>query len=203
MKTLTLSLIACLGLALVFGLSTSTLAQEEKEPEYVGTAKCKVCHSKQKLGGAEFLLWEKGPHAKAYNSLETDEAKEIAAKAGVDPKSDQCLACHLTSKTLLESSPEKEGVGCEACHGPGSLYRTKKIMEDYEASIKAGMRRIKDKDGDADKTKANMEKLCRTCHGLEHIDKNPAAKDFSFDEFWAKIKHDPETLKKQFPEAFE
>ena len=62
------------------------------------------------------------------------------------------------------------------------------------------MRKFKGED--EKKTLKNIEALCRECHGLEHKDENPAAKEFKFKEMLAKIKHDEETLKKEFPDAF-
>ena len=180
-------------------------ANEEKEkPEFIGAKKCKLCHSKPKLGGAEYLKWEKGPHAKAYESLKTEEARKIGQQAGVaDPASDdKCLVCHITAHVFDTEEERAEGIGCERCHGPGSLYKSKKVMEDYEAAIAAGMRRIKGEN--EEETLKNIEKLCRECHGLEHKDKNPAAKEFKLDEATIKkVKHDEETLRAEFPEAFE
>jgi hypothetical protein len=190
-------------LAVTMLLAYASENKEEKKPEFIGSKKCKLCHSKPKIGGAEYLKWEKGPHAKAYESLKTEEAKEMAQQAGVaDPVTDdKCLVCHITAPVFDTEEKRAEGVGCERCHGPGSLYKSKKVMEDYEAAVAAGMRRLKGEN--EEETLKNIEKLCRECHGLEHKERNPAAKEFKFDEFSAKIKHDEETLKAEFPEAFE
>lgn len=206
MKRLTISL-TVVAFLVVSGLSMSAVQSQEKEDEkkfeYISAAKCKTCHSKPKMGGAEYLKWEKGKHAKAYESLLTERAKEIADQAGVASATDeQCLVCHITSMEIADK-PEivKEGVGCETCHGPGSEYRSMKVMKDYEESVKNGMT---DYHGETDEeTMKNIETQCRSCHGLEHKDTFPAAKEFNFKEAWAKIKHDEETLKKEFPEAFE
>lgn len=186
----------------LFILVPVTMAEEEK-PEYIGVGKCKKCHAKVKLGGVEHLKWEKMPHAQAYKTLFTEKAIEIAAEAGVvEPaSSEQCLKCHITTLTFTTPAQRAEGVGCERCHGAGPLYKSKKVMKDYEASIAAGMRRIKGKT--PEETFKNAEKLCRDCHGLEHKQENPAARAFVFAEYWAKLKHDEETLRKEFPEAFE
>jgi hypothetical protein len=44
------------------------------------------------------------------------------------------LGCHATG-----ASAELPGVQCEACHGPGSEYKSMKVMKDREASIAAGL----------------------------------------------------------------
>mgnify|MGYP001819881094 FL=1 len=43
------------------------------------------------------------------------------------------------------------GVGCEACHGPGSDYKSMKTMKDREASIAAGL-------------VVPNEETCNSCH---------------------------------------
>jgi hypothetical protein len=176
--------------------------EEKKKPEYIGVKKCKMCHSKAKMGGIEYLKWEKGSHAKAYEQLKSEESKAAGAEMGVeDPaSSEKCLACHITT-LKFENEDMRKGVGCERCHGPGSEYKSMSVMKDYEKSVAAGMTNFHNDEGKTDLAK--VEKLCRECHGLEHKDKNPFAKEFKFEEAWAKVKHDEETLKKEFPSEFE
>lgn len=194
------------GLFLVFVLAQTfqgAVFAQEKTPEYAGAKKCKMCHANVKLGGGvEYLKWEKASHSQAYATLSSEKAKELGAAKGVtDPaSSEKCLKCHITTLKFETPAKRAEGVGCETCHSPGSLYLKASVMKDYEASIAAGMRRIKGET--QEETLGNIETLCRQCHGLEHKDENPAAKEFHFEEYWAKIKHDEETLKKEFPEAY-
>lgn len=192
--------VVCVLLAV--SVVTAYAQSEKKEPEYIGVKKCKMCHSKAKMGGIEYLKWEKGLHAKAYETLKSDEAKELGAKLEVtDPANDdKCLECHITTLKFTDEEMRK-GVGCERCHGPGSEYKSMSVMKDYDKAVAAGMINYHNAEGKTDLAK--VEKLCRGCHGLEHKDKNPAAKEFKFEEAWAKIKHDEETLKKEFPSEFE
>ena len=74
--------------------------------DYVGSKKCKACHSKQ------YKSWAKGKKAHAVETLGADKAKA------------ECLSCHTTNG----SADLEAGVGCESCHGPGSDY--KKVMKD-------------------------------------------------------------------------
>ena len=69
--------------------------------------------------------WEDSGHGKATIDLETDKAKEYAAKLKIgDPmKSDLCLSCHVTAHgvsedRLLETFTGDQGIECEVCHGP-------------------------------------------------------------------------------------
>ena len=62
-----------------------------------------------------------------------------------------CLKCHATG-----ASADMPGVQCESCHGPGSDYKSMKVMKDHEASLAAGLV-IPD------------EATCLTCHtGAPH-----------------------------------
>jgi hypothetical protein len=193
-------LVGSLAIAVCLGFSLSAMAAD---PTFIGSSKCKMCHSKVKMGGAEYLKWQKGSHSKAFKTLATDAAKEMGAKIGVtDPATDEkCLKCHITDASIADNEKIRaEGVGCERCHGAGSAYKSKTVMSDYDKAIAAGMRKLKGEN--EEKTKKNIEALCRECHGLEHKDINPGAKEFKFKEQLAKMKHDEETLKKEFPDAF-
>ncbi|MFQ5752663.1 MAG: multiheme c-type cytochrome [bacterium] len=70
----------------------------------------------------------------------------------------------------------EDGVGCESCHGPGSAYKGRKVMQDLYA-------------GKLDKAKYGLvlptEKTCVQCHNEE----SPAYKEFKFKEMVAKIAH--------------
>lgn len=120
-----LMVIALLGLALMAFIAMVAVAQEAKEEakpeakkeatqaghEFVGAEKCaKVCHKDQ------FTSWLNTKHAKSFDVLSAEE-KGKAECAG---------ACHITGK--LADGTVLEGAQCEACHGPGSTYKSPKIM---------------------------------------------------------------------------
>lgn len=172
-------------LTMLFTLSLCSLilAQDKKEFEYTGVKACKPCHFTSK-SGAQYKIWEDGPHAKAYATLGTPEAKKIAKEKGIeDPqKADACLKCHVTAFGVPDKLKSKrltmeEGVGCEACHGPGSEYKGRKVMIDlYEGKLKAA---------DYGLIKPVTEEVCVSCHN----DENPTFKEFDFEEMAAKIAH--------------
>jgi len=85
--------------------------------EFVGVAKCKMCHKVQSTS------WLASKHAKAGDLLKPEEQK--------NPK---CTECHMTGKAA-----EHPGVQCEACHGAGKDYMTMKVMKDPAASAAAGL----------------------------------------------------------------
>ncbi len=109
--------------------------QAKKTYKYVGVKKCNICHKLKKYGN-QAAIWSKEKHSKAYETLASDESKKIAKKLGIkgDPqKAKECLECHTTAgtkdkKLLATSYKIEEGVGCEACHGPGSVYKKMTIM---------------------------------------------------------------------------
>jgi hypothetical protein len=89
------------------------------------------CHKSQKEA------WLETVHAKAYDSLKPKKFAKEKKKAKLDPDKDytkdkKCIGCHVTGfgkvggfRTKLPKAKAKflKDVGCESCHGPGSLYR--------------------------------------------------------------------------------
>ncbi len=170
-------LVLCIS-ALTFAFSSLAGAAEYKH-KFTGASKCKVCHSAEKKGN-QFGVWSASKHAKAFETLGTPQAKEVAKKAGVaDPQTDKgCLSCHVAGFDAPEAMKgpkwaKEEGVTCESCHGPGEDYSPMKVMRDKAAAVAAGLV-IPD------------EKTCKTCHN----EKSPTYKPFSFAKEWPKVKHD-------------
>lgn len=198
------SLIIVSLITFLFSFLFLAWAQDAKpavNAKYVGTDMCKMCHQQKR--GKQYLKWEKGPHAQAYKSLSSDKAKEMAKALNVDDptNSEKCLKCHITTDQFTSEKQRSEGVGCEHCHGPSSVHIKAAMKTDYVSSPANEGRNVFEGKTE-EETMANIEKHCRQCHGLEHKDENPAAKEFVFKDRWPKIKHDEETLKKEFPEAY-
>ncbi len=164
-----------------------------KDPAYIGVEACGKCHKTAKKGD-QLGQWEKTSHSKAFAVLGEAKAKEIAGKLKIaDAQKDgKCLTCHATAhgvpaEKVVAPKPGKkgfvveDGVQCEECHGPGSLYKSSKVMKDRDASIAAGMT-VPD------------EKFCAKCHGskdnaaLVTAGHKPFDK-FDFKEAWPKIEH--------------
>lgn len=158
-------------------------AQDTGKFNYVGVKKCKMCHKGEKKGKI-FEKWQQRGHAKAYATLGTDEAKEVAKKAGVkgDPQqAKECLACHVTAYNAPAAQKKatltmEEGVSCEACHGAGSGYKSLKVMKGLTAgTLKATEYGLVTPD----------KNVCATCHNK----KSPTYKPFKFEEAAKKIAH--------------
>ncbi len=173
----------CLVLTLVLAvgfLLRDARADDPPKHKYMGALTCKMCHQKAEEG-EQFKLWSESLHAKAWEVLASDKAKEAGAKKGIaDPQNaPECLKCHVTAYGEPKESYEKPdkwdpklGVQCESCHGPGADYWKKETMKDKDKAIANGLI-IPD------------EKTCTKCHNTD----SPFYKEFKFDEFKAKIAH--------------
>jgi hypothetical protein len=174
---------AALFIALALAFTSLTAFTFSGSNEYIGSKSCKACHSNAKMGGTAYKTWEKGPHAKAFKTLQTAEADKIAKEKGFSTKAaetDNCLSCHVTGMMEKGAKFDKkfdktEGVGCEACHGAASAY-AKKHAKDVEGAKKLGLETPKDKDA---------EKLCLTCHN----ENSPTYKKFDFAKQLKQIDH--------------
>lgn len=135
-----------------------------QEPEYEGgRSGCRRCHLREYRG------WEDTPHASALDTLPEEER--------ANP---ECLQCHTTGYgeesgfQSVEETPELANVTCEACHGPGSIYKDREMMKDREASMANGLI-IPD------------EETCRGCHN-EQSPTFPGS--FDFEEMKAEGVHE-------------
>jgi hypothetical protein len=159
---------------MVLFAGSALMAQNFK---YIGASKCKMCHMKPATGD-QYNVWLKGPHANAMKTLAGDAAKKIATEKGIaDPTTDAaCIKCHATVASidakLNATATMDEGVGCESCHGPGSMYKGASIMKNQELALTKGMI-------------LPTEEVCKTCHN----EKSPTYKPFNFSEMAAKIAH--------------
>jgi len=162
------------------------LLPEPKDPsglKYTGVMACAACH-KSPLLAYQFSKWRMSGHARAYAALATPKALEIAREAGVrgDPwESPDCLECHTTAHHnpaggFLEGFALSEGIGCEACHGPGSQYSHEAVMRDERAAKLAGLREV-------------TRETCLACHEDAH------GKPFDYEKALAEIAHPTEPPK--------
>lgn len=134
---------------------------------YMGSASCRICHTSPD-GDGPFEHWASSGHREAWVTLTKEEARALAASREdyrdvTDPSLDQrCLMCHVTAAQNPEArwqsgvSGRDEGVGCEACHGPGSAYATLENMSNPEAFLANG-------------GKIPDALTCRNCHRDERF----------------------------------
>ena len=158
-------LIAVFAAAVILLYAAPAAAGPDKEHKYVGTKKCGTCHKKEPIGN-QLAVWKDSGHAKAWETLASDQAKEWAAERNLgDPQQEEdCVRCHATAHgvpddRLSKKFDRQEGVQCEACHGAGKDYRKKKVMVDRDESVARGL-------------VLQNEEVCLACHN----DESPAWK---------------------------
>jgi len=163
-KILVLTLTVAISLLLA---GHSSAARKEW---YEGYKKCGGCHKSQKDS------WLETKHAKAFEVLKPNVKVEDKKKAKLDPKKDytadeKCVGCHVTgykeARGYSERMPETKasyyvGVGCEECHGPGSLYRKehRKAGRKFKATEDPSPRKVLVRAGQ----NFDYEEACNRCH---------------------------------------
>ena len=162
------TLIAVTALCFLFALTGPVLAQDaakedkkadEVKHEYIGAKKCKICHKKDGVHPS----WLETKHATAWENLKPE-----------DQKKEECVGCHSTGTTA--KGVLLEGVQCEVCHGPGSDYKKKSIMEDREKAMANGLL-IPD------------EKTCLKCHNENVPEEFRSKEKFDYEKMKAKGVH--------------
>lgn len=113
-------------------------APEKGQAAFVGSAACQECHADA------FPLWEASKHHESWKTLE-GVGKQFHLN---------CTGCHVTGwerpggVCRLDKTAGRESVGCESCHGPGSLHAEDPSKDNITA-----------KPGQA---------VCVTCHNREN-----------------------------------
>jgi len=144
---------------------------------YVGSEACKQCHKQA------YKVWKEHPHSHAHETL-----KVRAKRPSLRQFDGECLICHVTGfaiKTGFQSeaeSPKLLNVGCEACHGPGSMH----VANTRNVKLRTAMNPFKSKPGeDPKKLEDRIFNSCFKCHDPDN--------SVNFDSA-----HFPEYFKKTF-----
>ncbi|MDB6125958.1 MAG: cytochrome [Pedosphaera sp.] len=130
---------------------------------YVGSQNCVECHK------TAAKVWQESGHAEAMNTL-------INRSADADPN---CIACHTVgfgspSGYRREFAGKKlVDVGCESCHGPGSLH-----VEQRQKQLPITFKFRPLGAGD-----------CQKCHFGEF------SRPFDWNRFWPHIQHGKEPVR--------
>ena len=119
---------------------------------YVGTNSCAAanCHGGDGSGKtwtSSYSDWvQRDKHARSFTVLLGDRSRRIAKALGYAKpahKSVACLNCHALPPTPAGTTGHhlqlaSDGVSCEACHGPASLWITRHVRRDWPA-VKAAV----------------------------------------------------------------
>lgn len=153
-------------------LSGQTLAAPIDTRVHLGVASCAagVCHGKgaqdqqSNVWLNEFRIWSsEDRHARAYQTLLSDESKTIAAKLGLPSAqgAKMCLDCHADNVQTSKRGPKfqiSDGVGCEACHGGAESWIETHTEPDatHRSNLAQGMLATEDINVRA--------QICLSCH---------------------------------------
>ncbi|MDP6546853.1 MAG: multiheme c-type cytochrome [Phycisphaerae bacterium] len=163
---------------------------QTKRPKYTGVRACAACH-RGRAKGYQASKWRTSAHARAHAVLTTSKADDIAKKMGVKgylAAAPACLRCHATGYLdpaggASDSYAVSDGVGCQACHGPGGKYSDANVMKNKKASKAAGLI-------------APSRKTCLPCHEKAH------GKKFDFDKALKQIAHPTKLPKRPEPPRY-
>jgi hypothetical protein len=151
------------------------------KPTYIGSEACGKCHEHA------FDIWQKSDHAHAYKTLVDARRPSLRQYDG------ECIVCHTvgfgyrTGYKDEVSTPRLKDVGCESCHGPGSLHAKNPDNQEWRLRMNQQWR------GDAKKKDMAIEKFCQTCHDSENdVHWIHDGKHDPFKEKWGKIIHNNE-----------
>jgi len=109
----------------------------------------------------EFLIWyQEDRHARAYTNLEGDRGQQIGRRLHIAATEDpRCRACHApdvagdatkcSERVDCADTPDcdatkcrirvRDGVTCEACHGPASAWLEPHTRRDWDPSCSIGL----------------------------------------------------------------
>ncbi len=156
---------------------------KEGEPTYVGSEKCKKCHE------AAYEVWEKTPHHKAYQTL-------VDARRPSNRQYDaECIVCHTVGFgrqggfTDAARTPHLENVGCESCHGPGSLHVKNSSNPEWQKRMNLAWWKDPEKEETKEEKKRRLGRIddfCQKCH--DHDNDVTWIHD-AFSRKWPKIAH--------------
>jgi hypothetical protein len=171
----------CLALLVAAGSRSAAAG----DAQYVGAEKCKNCHAAA-VKGDPFSIWQKSKHAKAFETLASEEAKKIAkAKNIADPQKDAaCLVCHVTAFEAPAEQKHKKfdpalGVQCESCHGPAGNHVKARLAADETPEDKV----VQLPEGE--QTAVPPAETCKKCHN----EKSPTYKPFDYKARIKEIQH--------------
>ena len=156
--------------------SDTAVGDNREVYEYVGTKKCRMCHTPQ------YESWSASPKARSWEALKPGNSDDVKKRAGLDVHHDyttehQCLRCHSvgfgrpggyvvpapTDAKGQRMAAQREGTGCESCHGPGSGYI--QVMR----NILRNHRQYDPSEVRAAGRQAVTRATCQSCHNSDAI----------------------------------
>lgn len=164
------------------------------QAKYLGSERCGDCHQHA------YRVWEKSGHGHAFEAL-TENARHPSLRQ-FDP---ECVTCHTVGFTHPGGYADPANkprqnlkllhVGCESCHGPGSVHVDNLANKEIQAKILPLMNPWKHQAAAANLRLKKIDFFCMNCHDEEndvHWTKVP------FQQKWQKVEHasPPEELQR-------
>jgi hypothetical protein len=155
----------------------------DKKVEFVGSKACQACHLE------EFAIWKDSQHSHAFATLVND-----AKKPSLRQFDGECVGCHTIGFEFVsgfkseQDTPNLKDVGCENCHGPGSLHVAASKEKLHYGDLSPWKLQPNDRvmlaNGKYDpKILLKIDGICQKCHDG---DSDPV---FGFEVIWPKIAH--------------
>jgi hypothetical protein len=145
-------------------------------PTYIGSEACGKCHV------SAYEVWKNTPHSHAYKTLVEAQHPSLRQYDG------ECIVCHTVGFgynggfTDEKKTAKLMNVGCESCHGPGSLHAKNPKDPEWQQRMNEPWRGAKD----AEAKKLKIDRFCQSCHD---IDNDVTWIHNAFPKKWAKIIH--------------
>lgn len=146
---------------------------EGQAARYLGSMTCERCHTQPGPRDSddfvlltEYKTWkERDKHSQAYQKLTEPRAQRMGEILRIDvTKAPECLNCHATNvrAELREQSFDiKDGVSCDACHGPSEKWLAPHLQPKWRTTPMAekealGMIDVRDP--------VKRARMCLSCH---------------------------------------
>jgi hypothetical protein len=139
---------------------------------YVGAGFCKQCHEQPRGRNTDYVClteykkWStEDKHSQAYRVLTGERSRKMADILGWKVETDdRCLNCHTANVLKDQRSNDfdiRDGVSCDACHGPASLWIVRHADKKWRTTPiaekeKLGMHDVRDP--------VQLSRLCVSCH---------------------------------------
>ncbi|MCS6849555.1 MAG: hypothetical protein NZ700_00120 [Gemmataceae bacterium] len=149
------------------------------EAEYVGSEACKSCHRES------YKVWENSAHSHAYQTLVDATHPSLRQYDG------ECIVCHVVGFEYLtgfrdeKTTPDLINVGCENCHGPGSVH----LADKNNKQIHDLMNPFRPPPGEdptspeAKRRLLHIDQSCQKCHDIDND------VHWNFEKKWPKVVH--------------
>ncbi|HTU92774.1 MAG TPA: multiheme c-type cytochrome [Gemmataceae bacterium] len=131
-------------------------------PHYIGSDECASCHRHA------YEVWSASKHSHAYQTLVDAKHPSLRQYDG------ECILCHTvgfgykTGFANEKDTPELINVGCESCHGPGSLHAENPKNQEWRDRMNLPWLEAR-KNGNAQAKNLAIEmQLCVTCHDTDN-----------------------------------